>query len=89
MTTSPGTSPVDVAPVREQVASLLPRALDDLRTLVAIPSVADERLFPRENCERAAHWVADAFRAEGIDDARLEETPDGSHVVLEIGRAHV
>ncbi|KRD40298.1 MULTISPECIES: dipeptidase [Oerskovia] len=75
-------APEDLTPVQEQVASLLPRALDDLRTLVAIPSVADERLFPREDCERAAHWVADAFRAEGIDDARLVETPDGSNVVL-------
>ena len=74
-------APEDLTPVQEQVASLLPRALDDLRTLVAIPSVADERLFPREDCERAAHWVADAFRAEGIDDARLVETPDGSNVV--------
>jgi len=75
-------APEDLTPVQEQVASLLPRALDDLRTLVAIPSVADERIFPREDCERAAHWVADAFRAEGIDDARLVETPDGSNVVL-------
>ncbi|KRC37557.1 dipeptidase [Oerskovia sp. Root22] len=75
-------APEDLTPVQEQVASLLPRALDDLRTLVAIPSVADERLFPREDCESAAHWVADAFRAEGIDDARLVETPDGSNVVL-------
>jgi len=75
-------APSDLTPVQEQVAALLPRALDDLRTLVEIPSVADERLFPRESCERAARWVADAFRAEGIDDARLVETPDGSHVVL-------
>lgn len=82
MTSSQSPGPVDVGPVREQVASLLPRALDDLRTLVGIASVADERLYPKENCERAGQWVVDAFRAEGIDDARLVETPDGSKVVL-------
>ncbi len=70
-----------VEEVRAAVRDLVPRALDDLRTLVAIPSVADERLFPRAECERAAQWVADAFRAEGID-TRLEVTPDGSQVVL-------
>ena len=70
-----------VEEVRAAVQGLLPRALDDLRTLVAIPSVADERLYPRAECERAARWVADAFRAEGID-TRLEVTPDGSQVVL-------
>ncbi|PJI93271.1 dipeptidase [Luteimicrobium subarcticum] len=81
-TPAPSSSAVDVAPVRDAVDGLLPRALDDLRTLVAIPSVADERLFPHEECVRAAQWVADAFRAEGIDDARLEPTPDGSDVVV-------
>ncbi len=70
-----------VEEVRAAVQGLLPRALDDLRTLVAVPSVADERLYPRAECERAARWVADAFRAEGID-TRLEVTPDGSQVVL-------
>ncbi|WP_238402700.1 dipeptidase [Cellulomonas sp. H30R-01] len=71
-----------VADVRRAVAVLMPRALDDLAALVAIPSVADDRLFPRAECERAAAWVADALRAEGIDDARPVPTPDGSSTVL-------
>ncbi|MEL7974431.1 dipeptidase [Isoptericola sp. F-RaC21] len=79
--TGAGSAP-DAEAVRAAVAPLLPRALDDLRTLVAIPSVADERLYPRAECERAAQWVVDAFRAEGIDDARRERTPDGSDVVV-------
>ncbi|WP_435736412.1 dipeptidase [Cellulosimicrobium sp. PMB13] len=70
-----------VEEVRGAVGQLMPRALADLSVLVAIPSVADERLFPRAECERAARWVADAFAAEGID-TRLETTPDGSPVVL-------
>lgn len=82
MSTPASSTPADVQRVRDAVAPLLPRAIEDLRTLVAIPSVADERLYPRAECERAARWVADAFRAEGIDDARLERTPDGSDVVV-------
>jgi len=81
VTAAPDTVP-DAEAVRAAVAPLLPRALDDLRALVAIPSVADERLYPRAECERAAQWVVDAFRAEGIDDARRERTPDGSDVVV-------
>ncbi|MCK9793052.1 dipeptidase [Isoptericola sp. 4D.3] len=81
MTAAPETTP-GVDALRAAVAPLMPRALDDLRTLVAIPSVADERLYPRAECERAAQWVVDAFRAEGIDDARRERTPDGSDVVV-------
>jgi len=68
--------------LRGAVSGLMPRALDDLAALVAIPSVADERVQPRSECVRAAQWVADAFRAEGVEDARLERTPDGSDVVI-------
>ena len=57
-------------------------ALTDLAELVAIPSVADERLYPLAECDRAAQWVAAAFRAEGIDDARLQPTPDGTSTVV-------
>lgn len=73
--------PTDLTQTREQVTHLLPRALDELRELVAIRSVADPRIAPAEECVKAATWVANAFAAEGIP-TRLEETADGSHVVL-------
>ncbi len=72
----------EVDEVRAAVRGLMPRALAELGELVAIPSVADERQFPRAECDRAARWVADAFRAEGIADARPEATPDGSATVV-------
>ena len=70
------------ADLRASVAALMPRALSDLAELVAIPSVADERIVPLAECDRAAEWVAAAFRAEGIDDARPERTPDGTATVV-------
>jgi acetylornithine deacetylase/succinyl-diaminopimelate desuccinylase-like protein len=83
-TTATGTpgGHADVTATRGAVADLMGRARDELAELVAIRSVADERVAPRSECVRAAEWVAAAFRAEGIDDARLERTPDGSDAVI-------
>ncbi|MER5495040.1 dipeptidase [Streptomyces sp. NPDC002490] len=64
------------------VAALMDRARTDLADLVAIPSVADPRQYPPEECARAARWVADAFAAVGLRDVHLAETPDGSHAVI-------
>ncbi|SMF62038.1 dipeptidase [Streptomyces sp. Amel2xC10] len=66
----------------EKIAALMPRAKADLTELVAIPSVADPRQYPPEECVRAARWVADAFTDAGLRDVHLAETPDGSHAVL-------
>ncbi len=68
--------------LRATVSALMPRALSELAELVAIPSVADERIVPLSECARAAEWVAAAFRAEGIDDAHPEPTPDGTATVV-------
>jgi acetylornithine deacetylase/succinyl-diaminopimelate desuccinylase-like protein len=68
--------------LRERVAGLMGQARADLSELVAIPSVADPRLYPPQECARAAQWVRDAFVAVGFADARLAETPDGSHAVV-------
>ncbi|MEU9731099.1 dipeptidase [Streptomyces sp. NPDC048002] len=65
-----------------RVAELMPRAKSDLAELVAIPSVADPRQYPAEECHRAARWVADAFTEAGLRDVHLAETPDGSHAVI-------
>ncbi|MGV9251903.1 M20/M25/M40 family metallo-hydrolase [Streptomyces sp. NPDC003697] len=68
-------------PVAETVASLMPRAKDELAELVAFKSVADFDQFPRGESEGAARWVADALRAEGFEDVALLDTPDGTQSV--------
>ncbi|NUP61340.1 MAG: M20/M25/M40 family metallo-hydrolase, partial [Nonomuraea sp.] len=64
------------------VAGLMDRARQDLAELVAIPSVADPRQYPPEECRRAARWVAAAFTEAGLSDVRLARTPDGSDAVV-------
>ncbi|MGW7591184.1 M20/M25/M40 family metallo-hydrolase [Streptomyces rubiginosohelvolus] len=68
-------------PIPETVASLMPRAREELAELVAFQSVADPAVFPKSECEGAAHWVADALRAEGFTDVALLNTPDGTQSV--------
>ncbi|MEU9677428.1 MULTISPECIES: dipeptidase [Streptomyces] len=68
-------------PIPETVASLMPRAREELAELVAFQSVADPAVFPRSECEGAANWVADALRAEGFTDVALLDTPDGTQSV--------
>ena len=68
--------------LRTRVDGLMEQARTDLAELVAIPSVADPRQYPPEECTRAAQWVLDAFAAVGFTDARLAETADGSQAVV-------
>ncbi|WP_097886453.1 dipeptidase [Streptomyces sp. st140] len=68
-------------PIPETVASLMPRAREELAELVAFQSVADPAVFPKSGCEGAANWVADALRAEGFTDVALLDTPDGTQSV--------
>ncbi|MFF5982247.1 dipeptidase [Streptomyces olindensis] len=68
-------------PVAETVASLMPRAKQELTELVAFRSVADFEQFPRSESEGAARWVADALAAEGFQDVALLDTPDGTQSV--------
>ncbi len=68
-------------PIAETVASLMPRAKQELTELVAFQSVADWAQFPRSESEGAANWVADALRAEGFRDVALLDTPDGTQSV--------
>jgi len=64
-------------PLRDAVAGLMGQAREDLRRLVAIPSVADPQHFPRERCVEAARYVRDAMAAAGIRECRLLEMSDG------------
>jgi len=68
--------------VRARIAGLMPQAREELAELVSIPSVADARQFPPEECQRAAQWVRDRFSGLGFADARLAETADGSQAVV-------
>ncbi|MEW1685466.1 dipeptidase [Streptomyces sp. NPDC093594] len=65
----------------QAVHTLMPQARADLAELVAYRSVADPRQFPREECEKAAGWIAAALRAEGMQDVMLIDTPDGTQSV--------
>lgn len=67
--------------LRARIGDLMPQARRELAELVAIPSVADPRQFPPEECARAARWVLEKFSELGFTDARLEETADGSQAV--------
>ncbi|MFI1755277.1 dipeptidase [Streptomyces sp. NPDC020571] len=68
-------------PVAETVASLMPRAKEELAALVAFKSVADFDQFPRGESVGAANWIAAALRAEGFQDVELLDTPDGTQSV--------
>ncbi|WP_425956479.1 dipeptidase [Xylanimonas sp. McL0601] len=68
--------------LRARIDAEMPRVRDELAELVAIPSVADPRQFPPEECERAAQWVLDKFVEVGFADAHLETTADGSKAVV-------
>ncbi|GAA0629670.1 dipeptidase [Streptomyces thermocarboxydovorans] len=68
-------------PVAATVASLMPKAKQELAELVAFKSVADFDQFPRSESEGAARWIADALTAEGFKDVALLDTPDGTQSV--------
>jgi acetylornithine deacetylase/succinyl-diaminopimelate desuccinylase-like protein len=68
--------------LRERIALNMGRARAELAELVAIRSVADQRLFPPRECKRAAEWVAEKFTGVGFAGVRLEPTADGSLAVV-------
>ena len=69
------------ADLRAAIAGLMGRAKDDLAELVAFKSVADPKLYPPEECTRAAKWLIDAFTEVGLRDMAMSPTPDGSMAV--------
>jgi cysteinylglycine-S-conjugate dipeptidase len=66
----------------DAVRSLMPATKDDLARMLAIPSVADPRQFPRERCLEMADLVAELFSAAGVGDVRLVDTADGYPAVF-------
>lgn len=73
--------PADRFELGNRIEALMPRAIEDLTELVAMPSIADDRIVDPAECVRAAEWVREAFLAEGIA-AKLTLTPDGTYTVL-------
>src|SRR5262249_8208882 len=73
--------PMSSNPVAEAVASLIPKAKEELTELVAFKSVADFDQLPKSESEGAARWIADALRTEGFEDVALLDTPDGTQSV--------
>lgn len=67
--------------MRSRISSLMPEAHKDLAALVACQSVADPRQFPASECLKAAHLVIEMFSNVGLQDVRLEQTPDGHPAV--------
>ena len=67
---------MDFSSVTADVAARMPALIDDLKQLVAIPSVAFPG-FPAEPVERMGSAVVDLFQRSGVSDARLLEIPGG------------
>ena len=74
-------APADRIEIGDRIEALMPRAINELAELVAIPSIADDRIIDPAVHRSAAEWVREAFRAEGIP-AELELTPDGTYAVI-------
>lgn len=65
----------------QAIRALMPQAKAELAELVAYRSVADPLQFPREECEKAAGWIVETMKAEGMQDVMLIDTPDGTQSV--------
>lgn len=68
--------------LRSTISGLMPRAREDLASLVAFRSVANPAVEPREECLGAAERVAALLREVGLADAALYDTADGYPVVI-------
>jgi cysteinylglycine-S-conjugate dipeptidase len=78
--------PEEIDALRERLSALLPAAVDDLKDLVRIPSIA----FPgydREPVRRSAEAVAALLRGAGMDDVTIESVGEGAPAVIGRTRA--
>ena len=67
---------MDLQEVRSRVSALMPGVLDDLKELVALPSVAFPG-YPSQPVEAMANRTLQLFRGAGVENARLMEVPAG------------
>ena len=68
---------IPTAELKNRVSALMGQAHEDLAALVSCQSVADPRQFPASECAKAAQLVIEKFTKAGLQEVRLEETPDG------------
>ncbi len=71
----------DVNGLPGRIASLMPRARQDLAAMVSFRSVHDPAQQPVAQCDAMVDWTVRAFRDVGIANAEALVTPDGSKVI--------
>lgn len=71
----------EVETLRARLEPLLPRAVEDLKDLVRIPSVAFEG-YDREPVRRSAEAVAELLRGAGMAEVAIESVEGGSPAVI-------
>lgn len=77
---APGASD-EVAALRARLEPLLPAAIDDLKDLVRIPSIAFEG-YDRGPVQRSAEAVAELLRGAGMAEVSIESVDAGSPAVI-------
>ena len=68
--------------LKSSVAKLMPKAKSDLERLVSFKSVANEALFPLDECLAAAWYTAEALSGAGLQNVRLIDMPYGHPAVF-------
>ncbi|MGP5695490.1 dipeptidase [Brachybacterium alimentarium] len=82
MTPPPASSdPTEIDALRARLEQLLPGAVDDLKDLVRIPSIAFEG-YDREPVRRSAQAVAALLRGAGMAEVTIESVADGAPAVI-------
>ena len=82
MTPPPASSdPTEIDALRARLEQLLPGAVDDLKDLVRIPSLAFEG-YDREPVRRSAEAVAALLRGAGMAEVTIESVADGAPAVI-------
>jgi acetylornithine deacetylase/succinyl-diaminopimelate desuccinylase-like protein len=68
--------------LQRSIQALMPAARDDLARLVAFKSVANEALYPLEECLAAARYTANALSEVGLGNVQLLDMPYGHPAVF-------
>lgn len=79
--TADAASPEEVQALRERLDPLLPAAIEDLKDLVRIPSIAFEG-YDQEPVRRSAEAVAELLRGAGMRQVEIESVAGGSPAVI-------
>ncbi|MCS6712735.1 dipeptidase, partial [Brachybacterium sp. EF45031] len=81
MTTTDTASLPDRDALQERLEQLLPQSLEDLKSLVRIPSIAFEG-YDREQVQRSAEAVAELLRSTGLPEVRISSSAGGAPAVV-------